>query len=447
MAKTKIELTWIGKEHRPKLEPHFLIEDPEKSYHAPQGVATSGLFDNRLIFGDNLLALQALEQEFRGKIKCIYIDPPYNSGNAFEHYDDGVEHSAWLSMMRDRLEWLRNLLRDDGVLFVSIDDSECAYLTVLLDEVFGRTNSCGQFVWEKKRKPSFLNAKMGIVTEYVLAYARKRASAPAFVAGVTTAGKKYPLNNAGNGVKVLTFPAGSVQFRCPDQVFHPQDMSGGKIVTRLLDQLEVSGGRNRNTFRLEGEWRYSQSKLDAIVAAGELIVVSKPPFRPNHIKEGGEPKKMKNLLSAAHYGPGTYEDATEESRALFGDQAFVYPKPEKLIATLLEAVTHPGEWVLDSFAGSGTTGAVAHKLGRRWIMVELGEHCHTHIIPRLQKIIDGTDRVGITAAGDWKGGGGYRYYRLAIAAAGAATTALQPRMPALQSSPLRAAPPRQGLPR
>ncbi len=409
----RLELAWVGKENRPRLEPRILLENPEKSYHAMHRVTEHDGFDNRLIFGDNLLALKALEQEFTGQIKCIYIDPPYNTGSAFEHYDDGLEHSIWLGMMRDRLEILRRLLSNDGIVFVHIDDNEHAYLKVLMDEIFGRRNFCGQFIWEKKKKPSFLNANMGIVTEYILAYSPDRSSSPAFIGGLTTEGKKYPLNNAGNGVQTLSFPPGSVEFRCPDGCYEPQDMSEGAIVTRLLDRLTVKDGKNRNEFRLEGEWRYSQRKLDEIIAAKETLVISKIPFRPNHIKTGGEEKKIKNLLSIAHYQISTYEDSNAESEALFGANAFDYPKPEKLLSTLISAVTAPGDWVLDSFAGSGTTGAVAHKMGRRWIMVELGEHCHTHIIPRLMKVIDGADSGGITEAVGWKGGGGFRYYRLA----------------------------------
>jgi adenine-specific DNA-methyltransferase len=412
--RAKLELTWIGKENWPKLEPRILLEDAAKSHHAKHRVTANDLFDNRLVFGDNLLALKALEQELTAKVKCIYIDPPYNTGSAFEHYDDGLEHSLWLSLMRDRLELLRRLLRPDGVIFVHIDDNEQAYLKVLMDEIFGRKNFCGQFVWEKKKKPSFLNANMGIVTEYILAYSPNRDNSPPFIGGLTTEGKKYPLNNAGNGIQILTFPAGAVEFKCRDSRFVPQDMSEGNIITRLLDPLVVKDGRNRNGFRLEGEWRYSQRKLDEIIAAGESLVISKEPFRPNHIKAGGEEKKMKNLLSIAHYQMATYEDSSAESMALFGDEdAFDYPKPEKLLCTLISAVTDEGDWVLDSFAGSGTTGAVAHKMGRRWIMVELGEHCHTHIIPRLKKVIDGSDPGGITEAVGWKGGGGFRYYRLA----------------------------------
>lgn len=410
----KLELVWLGKDSHPHLEPRILIRDDAKSYHAGFRRSSNDSFENMLIHGDNLLALKALEQEYSGQVKCIYIDPPYNTGSAFTHYDDGVAHSTWLSLMRERLELLRTLMREDGVLFVSIDDEELAYLKVLLDEIFGRRNYCGMLVWEKKKKPSFLNANMGVVTEYILAYAKHRESSPAFVGGLTTAGKKYPLNNAGNGVKTLKFPANSVLFRCVDQVFEPQDMSEGNIITELLDRIDVRNGRNVKEFRLKGEWRYSQQKLEEIINNKETIVISKAPFRPNHVKDGGEPKKLKNLLSIAHYGIDTYEDATEESRAIFGNQqAFDYPKPEKLISTLISAVTEEGDLVLDSFAGSGTTGAVAHKMGRRWIMVELGEHCHTHIIPRLKKVIDGRGSEGITETVGWKGGGGFRYYRIA----------------------------------
>lgn len=149
----KLELTWIGKDQRPRLEPRILLEDPEKSYHAKQRISDDDVFDNRLIFGDNLLALKALEQEFTGKIKCVFIDPPYNTGNAFEHYDDGIEHSLWLSLMRDRLNLLRRILSEEGSLWIIIDDDECHYLKVLCDEVFGRVNFVANVIWQKKFSP------------------------------------------------------------------------------------------------------------------------------------------------------------------------------------------------------------------------------------------------------------------------------------------------------
>ena len=411
----KLELTWIGKDDEPlAIEPRLLIDTPEYSFGEvetgtlPNGKRWPG---NMLIHGDNLLALRALEENFTGTVKCIYIDPPYNTGSAFEHYDDNMEHSKWLSLMLPRIQILHKLLSKDGVLFISIDDDEAHYLKVLCDQVFGRKNYAGTFVWEKKKKPSFLS-NMGSITEYVLAYVKDKEVAPAFIYGTTTTGKKYPFNNAGNGRAILTFPAGYVKFNMSDCVIEPQDMSGGAIYTKLLDTLVIKDGYNESDFRLEGEWRYSQQRLNEIVANGEDIVISKIPFRPNHVKKGGEPKKMKNLLSVAHYNMSTYEDATMESTALFGKNSFDYPKPEMLISTLIGAVTRPGELILDSFVGSGTTSAVAHKMGRRWIGVELGDHAYTHSAVRMKKVIDG-EQGGISKSVNWQGGGGFKFYELA----------------------------------
>lgn len=403
--KQRLELTWIGKDEEIKLEPRILVEDPEKSYGDPNS-------ENMLIHGDNLLALKALEQDYAGKVKCIYIDPPYNTGSAFEHYDDGIEHSLWLGLMRPRLEILRNLLTNDGVIFISISDDECHYLKIICDEIFNRSNYCGTLIWEKKKKPSFLS-NMGGVTENILSYAKKKDLSPAFIFGETTKGKKYPFNNAGNGVRILEFPANSVIFSISDQIVSPQDMSGGKIITKLLDTIHIKDGKNTNKFRLEGEWRYSQSKLNEIIAENGVISISQIPFRPNHIKDGGAPKKMKNLLSIAHYKMSTYEDATKETIQLFGDNPFDYPKPEKLIYTLLSAVSNNGDIVLDSFLGSGTTAAVAHKMGLRYIGIELGDHAYTHCVPRLRKVIDGNDELSFSEEIDWHGGGGFKFYNLA----------------------------------
>lgn len=412
----KLELTWIGKDDpREAIEPRILIENPDYSYGTvetgilPNGKPWNG---NMLIHGDNLLALKALEENYTNAVKCIYIDPPYNTGNAFEHYDDGLEHSIWLSLMRERLIILRNLLTEDGVIFISIDDEECHYLKIICDEIFGRKNFSGSIIWEKKKKPSFL-ANMGGITEYILSYTKNYQEAPPFIYGATTIGKKYPFNNAGNGLTILEFPAKSVRFNMKDGHVEPQDMSEGKIKTKLLDDLYIVNGLNSNTFRLEGEWRYSQSKLNSIINNHEEIVISKIPFRPNHIKAGGEPKKMKNLLSVAHYGMSTYEDATKESIALFGANNFDYPKPEMLISVLVGAVTKKGDLVLDSFLGSGTTAAVAQKMGRRYIGVELGQHAYTHCVPRLKMVTDGTDQGGISKAQNWKGGNGFKFYELA----------------------------------
>jgi adenine-specific DNA-methyltransferase len=175
MKNQHLELMWIGKENRPRLEPRILVEDPEKSYHAPHRVTDHDRFENRLIFGDNLLALKALEQEFTGKIKCIFIDPPYNTGSAFEHYDDGLEHSLWLSLMRDRLEIIRRLLCIDGSLWITIDDHEMPYLRVLLDEVLGRNNFIASIVWQKKYGAKSDSKYLSESHEYVVCYSKDRS--------------------------------------------------------------------------------------------------------------------------------------------------------------------------------------------------------------------------------------------------------------------------------
>ncbi len=409
MSKQKLELTWIGKNNPEydiaNIEPRILEENAKLSYGDRDT-------ENMIIHGDNLLALKALLPDYEGKVKCIYIDPPYNTGNAFKHYDDSVEHSIWLSLMKPRLEFLKMLLSEDGVIFISIDDENYPYLRSLSDEVFSRKNFCGTLVWEKKKKPSFLS-NMGTVTEFILSYAKIKSQSPNFIFGETTKNKKYPFNNAGNGLNTLEFPANSVCFNIQDQIVKAKDMSEGNIITKLLDTFTIKKGRNINSFRLEGEWRYSQAKLNEIVANGELIVISKEPFRPNHIKDGGQPKKMKNLLSIAHYGMATYEDSTNESIALFGNNPFDYPKPEKLIQTLISSVTEQNELVLDSFLGSGTTAAVAHKMGRKYIGIEMGEHAYSHVQHRLKKVVDGKDGLKLSEDLGWKGGGGFKFFELA----------------------------------
>jgi adenine-specific DNA-methyltransferase len=404
----KLELTWIGKGNEPKLEPRILIEDPSKSFGDPKS-------ENMLIHGDNLLALKALEQDFTNKIKCIYIDPPYNTGNAFEHYDDGVEHSQWLSLIKPRLELLKNLLSNDGVIFISISEDEVHYLKVLCDEVFGRNNACGTFIWEKKRKPSFLNSQMGSITEYILCFAKNKSKAPAFSIEKVSDSETYPLYNAGNSRGELKFPPNSMMFlKHDDGIYEPREFREATSLVVLKNKLEVKNGRNANEVILEGEWRYGQNAILEQFSNGDYFVVKTLKFRPRRVFENkDEIKKMHNLLSRSHYEMATYEDATSESKALFGNNPFDYPKPEKLIWTFIECATNPGDIILDSFLGSGTTAAVAHKMNRHYIGIELGEHAVTHCLPRLQQVVSGKDKGGISEAVNWKGGGGFKFYTLA----------------------------------
>jgi adenine-specific DNA-methyltransferase len=399
--KQKLELTWIGKENRPRLEPRILLEDPEKSYHAPHRVTDRDLFDNRLIFGDNLLALKALEQEFTGKIKCIFIDPPYNTGTAFEHYDDGIEHSLWLSLMRPRIELIRELLAKEGSLWITIDDNECHYLKVMCDEVFGRQSFVATCVWEKD-KGGRGDADISLTHDNVLVYAKDRST-------WGFARNLMPRNETQIG-----------RFKNPDNdqrgPWRQGDDGTAKSGTEK-QRFEVTLPSGRIVTPPKGRyWAFSKGTLALARQEGRAyfgVDGDRLPIIKRYLSEvrgGVAPRTWWNADDV-----GTNQEAKRDHlRKLLPEiEPFATPKPEGLLQRIIHIATNPDDWVLDSFAGSGTTGAVAHKMGRRWIMVELGEHCHTHIIPRLRKVIDGTDPGGITEAVKWKGGGGFRYYRLA----------------------------------
>ncbi len=399
MSKQKLELTWIGKEKRPKLEPRILLEDASKSCHARHRVSDEDIFDNRLIFGDNLLALKALEQEFSGKVKCVFIDPPYNTGSAFTHYDDGLEHSIWLGLMRDRLEIIRRLLSDDGSLWITIDDNEAHYLKVLCDEVFGRANFVANVVWQKAYTSNQTAMHISNTHDHVLVYAR---NASAFHIGKVprTEEQKKNFSNPDND---------------PRGVWKAENLSAGKFYA--AGQFPIIGPKGDEFLPPKGRyWRCNQQQYEAWLRDGRITFGRSGEGRPMLKKFLAE---MQDGLTAntwwSHEEVGSNKEASIDLKRMFGDRDDVFqnPKPEKLIHRILTLATNPNDLVLDSFAGSGTTGAVAHKMGRRWIMVELGEHCHTHIIPRLKKVIDGEDKGGITAAVGWQGGGGFRYYRLA----------------------------------
>lgn len=399
--KTKLELTWIGKDARPKLEPRILLPDPKFSYHAKHRVSADDIFDNRLIFGDNLLALKALEQEFSGKVKCVFIDPPYNTGAAFTHYDDGLEHSIWLGLMRDRLEVIRRLLSDEGSLWITIDDNECHYLKVLCDEVFGRSSFVATFAWEKD-KGRRNDTDISSAHDHILLYAKDRnvwrkIRNPLPRTEAQTARYKNTDNDP-NGPWLQgdngTAKSGSEAAR------FPITLPSGRVVTPPKGNY----------------WRFSVENFEQARREGRVYFG----------KDGDGLPIIKRYLSEVQDGvvPRTWwpaEDAgsnqsakRDHLRKLLPDiEPFATPKPEELLKLIFQISTNPGDLVLDSFAGSGTTGAVAQKMGRRWILVELEDTCHTHIIPRLKKVIDGEDKGGVTEALAWQGGGGFRYYRLA----------------------------------
>ncbi|HRQ85979.1 MAG TPA: site-specific DNA-methyltransferase, partial [Flavobacteriales bacterium] len=393
----KLELTWIGKDQRPKLEPRILLEDPAKSYHAKQRVTDHDLFDNRLIFGDNLLALKALEQEFAGKVKCVYIDPPYNTGSAFVHYDDGLEHSIWLGFMRDRLSELRKLITDDGSIWVSIDDHEHAYLKVLMDEVFGRSNFVCSVIWQKKYAPKADSKYFSEAHDYVVVYAKDLS--------------QFAMNRIVKGEKQTSRYTN--RDNDPRGPWKASDVLRNEVRDYAVFPVKLPSGRE--VWPSQGtSWRYTKEKFDELIADKRIWFGVNGDARPAYKRFLSEVVDTMPPTTLWPYDEvGHNDESKKESKVLFGAEVFGTPKPERLMQRIVEIATNPGDIVLDSFAGSGTTGGAAHKLGRRWIMVELGEHCHTHIIPRLKKVVDGSDQGGISKAMEWKGGGGFRYYKLA----------------------------------
>jgi adenine-specific DNA-methyltransferase len=455
--KQKLELTWIGKDNRPRLEPRILLEDPELSYHASHRVSDEDIFDNRLIFGDNLLALRALEQEFTGKIKCIYIDPPYNTGQAFEHYDDGLEHSLWLNLMRDRLEILHKLLSFNGALFVQLNDEELAYCKILLDEVFGRANFINQIAVKTKNTAGASGGgedkRLKKNVEYILIYVKNQDPSIGFskfndvyeetdlfdlIDDMESEGKSWKytsillekgklvderivFDGAGDEIRVRKYKG--VKRTTVNQLlaegqqiesvygthFHrifSDTNAQTSIRTRIIDEFKLL----EKDELLEAEY-IPRSGRDRGTLVQHLYI-SPTIRRVIWLKDTAE-KKGERILKkdklGTYWSGFNWNNVSKEGNVIFPNGK----KPEALIKQVLELATEKGDWVLDSFAGSGTTGAVAHKMGRRWIMVELGDHCHTHIIPRIKRVIEGEDTGGITPAAHWKGGGGFRYFRLA----------------------------------
>ena len=417
--KQKLELTWIGKDDRPKLEPRVLIEDEAMGHAAPAPDGSLGLRDNVLIKGDNLLALKALEAEYAGSIECISIDPPYNTGSAFELYDDGIEHSLWLKLISERLNALRRLLTKSGSIWITIDNNELHYLKVVCDEIFGRSNLIGCVVAGLNPKGRQLSRFFAESHEYVLTYARDMEECS--VRAVSTDNvnpSDFPKSDEKGSFRYLPLRNTNKKFnpKTRPNLHYPiyGDLQTGRVSSSPFDgAVEINPKFGDLT---DAVWRWGRDKLDR---EGEDIIVRSvrrqgsvvsDVFQKDYMSDG-RTKKIPSWWPATEVGSN--DEARSEVKSLLTRQDFGTPKPEKLLRRIIDISTRPGDLVLDSFAGSGTTGAVAHKMGRRWIMVELGDHADTHIVPRLNKVIDGEDPGGVTEATGWQGGGGYRYFRLA----------------------------------
>ena len=438
--KQKLELTWIGKDERPKLEPRILIEDPELSYHADRRYGENDQFDNILIQGDNLLALKALEQVYAGKVKCIYIDPPYNIDAATPFYEDGLAHSEWLNRMRIRLEYLRTLLAEDGLFFVQIDDEEMPYLTVLLDEVFGRNNRINIIAVKMSEvsgvKMAHVNKRLPKLKEFILVYGKSREHEinieqvfdnvwnneyKTLLVGLSKIEidklkgilsqdncTEEDVNSCNDILKTATTVSLAEHFKSLSMSKSDQDEWKFKNAYRIIQAVG-----SKSVLNLAKNESKKDQEIAAALSSSGLIYLYKTQF-----DQSAKQPRIQIIFADENLSknPGDFWVDIKTTGGVGQEGGVLFPngkKPEALIKRIIGMNTVKGDIILDSFGGSGTTAAVAHKMGRKWIMVELGDHAQTHIVPRLNKVIDGEDNGGVTEAAGWKGGGGYRFYRLA----------------------------------
>ena len=451
MQNNKLELTWVGKyDEKPALEPRILIENPEYSY----GNGDTG---NMLIHGDNLLALKALEQEYSGKVKCIYIDPPYNTGHAFEYYDDGIEHSLWLSLMRGRLQLLHNLLCDSGSIWIQIDDEEQAYLKVLCDEVFGRNNFVNMISVNMKNTAGASGGgedkRLKKNCEYILVYAKNYSFLPVFASAyeytemyevvqryrkegvnwhytsvLVYEGEKEYLTSTvdGEGQEIKVYIRRNAIIKSVNQIIKDEGLTEKEVYYKYSSRIfEAKDAQTSIRTRII-DVRNKLSVNDDLISIEYVPRSGRNKGRLYEQFYKGEKcrlfawlKDIGEVVDGVLYKKdlqGTYWNLTSHINNLTKEGSVVFPngkKPEYLINRILQMTTEEGDLVLDSFLGSGTTAAVAHKMGRRYIGVELGDHAYTHCFPRLKKVVDGTDQGGITKSQNWKGGGGFKFYELA----------------------------------
>jgi len=434
----KLELTWIGKGKEPLLEPRILIYDKEKSYGDENT-------ENMLIHGDNLLALKALEQDYTGQIKCIYIDPPYNINVANPNYDDNLPHSDWLSLMQLRLKSLYTLLSDDGFIFIQIDDDEHAYLKVLCDEIFGRNNFVNSIAVKMSEasgnKMAHVNKRLVKIKENILLYRKNRSLLnPIKVAkdGWDSEYRNVFVNLKREDKEFIDSVLACDENSCIeshilkiDEILSSLEVKGIKEVMRdehvdINNNAVVDKWLKENAYRI---FRTAASKsvkkladekrkmtdntyFSVISARDKKVYIVKSDYQLTSSSPRVQVLFAEDYLST--YIGDLWIDIATTGLEVEGGVSFKNSKkPEKLIERIIRLGSNEGDFILDSFLGSGTTAAVAHKMGRKWIGIELGDHCYTHCKPRLERVIDGEDKGGITKSVNWKGGGGFKFYELA----------------------------------
>ena len=412
----KLELTWIGKGNEPKLEPRILIEDPNKSFGDPKS-------ENMLIHGDNLLALKALEQQFTGQIKCVAIDPPYNTGAAFEHYDDNLEHSIWLNLMYQRVKIIHNLLSKDGSLWIVIDDKEFAYLKVMCDEIFGRDNFINAIAIRDSHPSGLkLTAKDKTIIKtksYILGY---RKSPLMRINPIYQ--KRYDWDTHYNTFMGDDLKPKSLKEVLVEQGIITKDTKIDENALRI-EKFRIFCFKNRDKIFQSTKEMPDEPRNESLANKGIVVKYFDANGVLNYALNGRRLFPLSKSIQDVGLDGQIVEDFAKLLCDFWDDVDFnntqnegdvKFPaskKPEYLMGRLLTMFSKKGDLILDSFLGSGTTAAVAHKMNRRWIGIELGEHATTHCLPRLKNIVKGKDESGITVSVNWKGGGGFKFYTLA----------------------------------
>ena len=390
-------LSWLTREgdlRRADAVAYRLLERDDALSHPDPGGGPGG--GNMLIQGDNLDALKALLPYYKGRVKCIYIDPPYNTRSAFEHYDDNLEHSQWLAMILPRLVLLRELLAEDGSIWVSIDDNEGHYLKVIMDEVFGRRNFLSTMIWRKNYSPKSTARHFSEDHDYIMVYAK---SADQWIPNMMPRSEKQD--------KAYKNPDND-----PRGPWKTSDLSARNFYSRGTYPITGPSGRIIDGPPKGRFWAISEDRFNDLVADQRIwwgkdgTAIPQEKRFLSQVRQGVVPQTF-----WSHEDVGHTQDAKKEVVALFPEDVFGTPKPERLMQRIIHLSTQPGDLVFDSFLGSGTTAAVAHKMGRRWIGVEMGDHAVTHCAPRMAKVIAG-EAGGVSQSLGWQGGGGFSFYRL-----------------------------------
>lgn len=448
MENNRLELTWVGKNDNKKIEPRILLFDEDKSY----GEKNTG---NLLIHGDNLLALKSLEKDYSNKIKCIYIDPPYNTGSAFEYYNDNLEHSIWLNLMKERLSILRKLLSKDGIIFIQIDDNEYAYLKVLCDEIFGRSNYLNSISVKMKNIAGASGGgedkRLKKNVEYILSYTksyddfkwlrnaysyteiyelvskyREDGISWKYTSVLYNPGEEEYLCSTvdGDGNEIKIYNRIGYEFKSINQIVKEEKITEKEVYYKYMNYIHTtampqSSIRPRVMEKLNNINHSDLISIKYVPKTGKNRGIEYEQFYKGDkfrlltwlkdVAEYRDEQWFKKDLQGTLWDGINLNNLTKEGQVAFPSGK----KPEELIKRIIDISTNEGDYVLDSFLGSGTTAAVAHKMKRHWIGIEMGDHIYTHCIPRLKLVIDGKDKNGITETIGWIKGSGYDFYELA----------------------------------